>query len=212
MSNATRRAGLILVAIGTTEGIPLIWAFAPVPLYRIGVLFDPRPAGWGANLLAALVTIGFVFHAARSFPMIGTRRLDFPLIKLIALPFALVTGTMEELWFRRQLMDGVAGAGPDPVLQVVASALAFGLVHAIWGGFARQWRVAATAMLSTSMLGGALAVVYLMGGRVVAPCIWAHVAINLAIEPWLILSAVSSAGRWQRSAAPAERWSGHPGG
>ncbi len=56
-------------------------------------------------------------------------------------------------------------------------------------------------MLATSMLGAALACVYLLGGRTVGPCIWGHIAINAIIEPWLIVSAVSRSGDWRAEAA-----------
>jgi hypothetical protein len=51
-------------------------------------------------------------------------------------PFALVTGTMEELWFRKLLMDWAAGQGASAVLQILASAAVFGLAHGVWGLFA----------------------------------------------------------------------------
>ena len=101
---------------------------------------------------------------------------------------------MEEIWFRKLIMDGIAAHGIGPVLQVAASAAAFGLAHGIWGLFARQWRMARGAMIATGALGGLLGCVYLLSGRQIAPCIWAHMLINLAIEPWLMVAAVS-AGR-----------------
>ena len=48
--------------------------------------------------------------------------------------------------------------------------------------------------------GALLAFVYVLGGRQLAPCVWAHMLINLAIEPWLIISAISAgAGGWRSS-------------
>lgn len=46
-------------------------------------------------------------------------------------------------------------------------------------------------MIATGLLGIALAVVYLASGRILAPCIWAHVAINLILEPWLLIAAMT---------------------
>lgn len=57
-------------------------------------------------------------------------------------------------------------------------------------------------MIATSLLGGALAIVYLAAGRVVAPCIWAHALINLVLEPWLLVAAMTR-GMEQRVAATA---------
>ena len=108
------------------------------------------------------------------------------------MPFAIVTGTFEELFFRKMLMDWAAGGGAPPLIQILVSALIFGAAHAIWGLFGRQWRVAVGAALSTIVLGALLALVYLAAGRQVAPCVWAHMLINLALEPWLIFAAVTA--------------------
>jgi hypothetical protein len=43
----------------------------------------------------------------------------------------------------------------------------------------------------TMILGCALAIVYLVGRRSLAPVITAHMLIDMAIEPWLLLFAVS---------------------
>jgi hypothetical protein len=110
---------------------------------------------------------------------------------------------MEEIWFRRMVMDWAAHRGGTAVLQVAASALVFGLAHGIWALFGRQWRVAIGACIATGLLGALLGIVYLLGDRQLAPCIWSHMMINVAIEPWLIVSAVSAGSRaWPRAAGP----------
>ena len=45
------------------------------------------------------------------------------------------------------------------------------------------------AALSTAALGLALAIVYLLGERSLAPCIVAHVIVTALIEPGLLISA-----------------------
>ena len=86
--------------------------------------------------------------------------------------------------------------GFAPILQVVISAVAFGLAHTSWTLFAkRDFKVTLPAILSTSILGIFLAIIYLAGGRNLGPCIFAHVLVNTVIEPWLMLSAVS--GKWR---------------
>jgi hypothetical protein len=80
---------------------------------------------------------------------------------------------------------------------VLASAAVFGLAHGIWGIFAGQWRVAAGATIATAVLGALLGTVYILGGRQLAPCIWAHMAINFAIEPWLMVAAISASTGWR---------------
>lgn len=187
-----RKTARILIAILVIEAVPLAFTIARS---RPGVLqrlygFDPHI--WPAWLLAAAVAIAYVVYAARQLPLIGARMFDWHWLKLAAIPFAIVTGTFEELFFRKMLMDWAAGDGASPLIQIVVSALVFGAGHAVWGLFARQWRVALGAALSTTVLGALLALVYLAAGRQVAPCIWSHLLINLAIEPWLILAALSA--------------------
>jgi hypothetical protein len=53
--------------------------------------------------------------------------------------------------------------------------------------------VALGAAAATGLLGALLGGVYLLAGRQLAPCIWAHTLINLALEPWMVLAAVSAA-------------------
>jgi hypothetical protein len=77
----------------------------------------------------------------------------------------------------------------------------FGVAHGIWGLFARNIRPAVTATIATSLIGGAWAVVYIVGGRSLAPCIVSHILINFVLEPGMMLSAAS--GQWNQSRAAA---------
>ena len=88
-------------------------------------------------------------------------------------------------------MDAVFGRGIGPVAQVALSGLAFGVAHGIWGLMGRGTRAAFGATVATGVLGTALALVYLVAGRSLAPCIVAHFVINLLIEPGLVLAALS---------------------
>lgn len=83
------------------------------------------------------------------------------------------------------------------------SAVAFGLAHGAWALVGRDFRSALLAIVSTSLLGLSLAIIYLAAGRNLGPCILAHVTINVVIEPWLMLSAVS--GRWGRPTSSSDR-------
>jgi hypothetical protein len=122
------------------------------------------------------------------------------LLKLVAIFFAIVTGTVEELYFRKFVMDWAWYHGLTAAAQVAVSAVVFGAVHGVWGLSAKQWRMAIGATIATGLLGLLLALVYLAAGRQVAPCVWAHMLINLAIEPWLILAAASASSGVKQSA------------
>lgn len=57
------------------------------------------------------------------------------------------------------------------------------------GLFGTSKRAAAGATLITALLGTALALVYVLAGRLLMPCIAAHFFINALLEPGLVLAA-----------------------
>jgi len=88
-------------------------------------------------------------------------------------------------------MDMFLSRGADPILQVIISGVAFGLAHTAWILFKGDIKFTLPAILSTSVLGILLAILFLVGGRNLGLCIFDHVQINIAIEPWLMVSSVS---------------------
>lgn len=151
------------------------------------------PLAW---TLATIVGIVYVLYTMRAIPFIASMQREVSLFKLLGILSAVVGGIVEEVFFRRWIMDMLMSGGFSPILQVVISGVAFGLVHASWTLLAkRDFKATLPAIMSTSVLGISLAIVYLAGGRNLGPCIFAHVLINIVIEPWLMLSAVS--GKWQ---------------
>ena len=103
----------------------------------------------------------------------------------------LLAAVGEELWFRKIPMDWLARAGHGGAVQLIAAAFLFGIWHAVWGLFGCHWRSTVSAMIAAGALRAALALVYLVGGRNIAPCIPAHGAINCVIDPWLLLAVLS---------------------
>jgi hypothetical protein len=203
MDSAERKSLVILAVIMALEAVPLAMILAGSPPGAAARLWGFRSGTAFAWLGAAVVTIAYVVHAVRSLPVIGRHFLDLTALKLLAIPFAIVTGAFEELFFRKSLMDWAAHHGVSVVGQILASAAVFGIAHGVWGLFGRQWRVAMGATLATGVLGALLGVVYVIGGRQLAPCVWAHTAINLALEPWLVLAAVSATkAGWANPSAP----------
>jgi len=186
-----RRAAIIMLAFTAAEATGLISMLFPLPSPRILALFTYRQATWPAWIAAAAVAAAYVGASAWSLPYIASRFWDLTALKFLAIPFALITGAFEEIFFRRILMNLMAGPlHQGAMVQVLVSAVVFGAVHAIWGAFARSWNAVIVPMLWTSALGLGLALTYLLGGRDVAPCIWSHVAINLCIEPWLLVGVM----------------------
>jgi hypothetical protein len=186
-----RRAAIIMLAFTAAEATGLIFMLSPLPSSRRLALITYHQAAWPAWIAAAAVAAAYVGASAWSLPYIASRFWDVTALKFLAIPFALATGACEEIFFRRILMNLTAGPLHQGIVaQVLVSATVFGAVHAVWGAFARSWNAVVVPMLWTSALGLGLALTYLLGGRDVAPCVWSHVAINLCIEPWLLVGVM----------------------
>jgi membrane protease YdiL (CAAX protease family) len=109
-----------------------------------------------------------------------------------------MAGILEEVIFRKWLMDYFQKHAIGPIVQVLGSGLAFGLAHGVWGLLGRSLRAAASATVATGLLGAGLGVVYIVSGRSLAPCIATHFLINALIEPGLVLAAMSGQmGKWE---------------
>jgi hypothetical protein len=144
-----------------------------------------KPLGW---LIAAGLTVGFITLAAR-LPSVRANLVRPSGLKVLGLLVAVSAGILEEVMFRRWVMDFGQRHEWGLPLQILASGVVFGLVHGIWGLFGKSWRAARGAALTTGMLGAVLGVVYVTGGRSLAPCVLAHFFINAFIEPGLMLAA-----------------------
>lgn len=188
-----------LLGVILAEGSAVVLSFhakgALLPAVAHYVLAVPGTAiAW---LLAAIITVLYVVFTAAGSPILRANILQprkwrpYAAMVAAAVPMAIVSGFFEEAFFRKTLMEILQHHGSAIAVQIAASALAFGAVHAVWGLLGGSVRGALGAMLATSSLGAALAIVYVIGGRSVAPCIASHTAINLVIEPWLIITAVT---------------------
>jgi len=145
--------------------------------------------------LAAVTTVAYVWSAS-SLSDVKHYLLRPDRLKLIAVLAAVMAGIIEEVVFRKLVMDALQTRGFGSAVQVAASALSFGIVHLAWGF--KNLAAGINAALSTTILGAALAVVYIVGERSLAPCVVAHVLISGLIEPGLMLAAVSGRiGLWR---------------
>ena len=172
----------------------------PIPLFQ-NLGFEREslapPFAW---ILATILAIVYVLYTMKAIPLVLTKQKEISLFKLLGILAALVGGIVEEVFFRRWIMDHFMSGGFAPILQVVISGVAFCLVHTSWTLLTKRGiKVTLPAILSTSVLGIFLAITYLAGGRNLGPCIFAHILINIVIEPWLMLSAVS--GKWRTQQA-----------
>jgi uncharacterized protein len=207
---AARIVWTFLIGVTVGEGALLFYSFRGNAdwLAALTHFVFARPGTPAAWTLAALVTGLYAIYAAAGSVVIRehilrpSRWKPFTAMVVAAVPMAFIAGFFEEAFFRKTLMDVALHHGAGPLTQIALSALCFGAVHAIWGLFGGSMRGAAGAMIATGALGAALAFVYILGGRSIAPCIAAHIAINLLIEPWLVITAATHA--WtSRVAKPA---------
>ena len=192
-----KQAQRIIIGLIAVQGALLVLMFSSAPERLPSYLgFAPGLQGtWLAWVLAAVVMVAYVWSASTiSVVRVWLFRPDR--LKLLSIIAAVMAGVLEEVIFRKLLMDALQERGFGAVLQVVASALAFGFVHAVWGF--KSFEAGINAMLSTTILGAVLAIVYLAGERSLAPCVVAHVLITALIEPGLILAAVTDRiGAWK---------------
>ena len=150
---------------------------------------------WLAWALAAVTTVAYVWSAS-SLSDVKYYLFRPDRLKLIAVLVAVMAGIIEEVVFRKLVMDALQARGFGSAVQVAASALSFGIGHLVWG--VKSLAAGINAVLWTTILGAALAVVYIVGERSLAPCVVAHCLITGLIEPGLILAAVSGRiGIWR---------------
>jgi hypothetical protein len=174
--------------------ISLFWH--PIPLFQNLGFERESIAPASAWILATITAIAYVFYTLKAIPLVLAKQKEISLFKLLGILSAVVGGIVEEVFFRRWIMDMLMSGGVASILQVIISGVSFGLAHTSWTLLTkRDFKVTLPAILSTSILGVFLAIIYLVGGRNLGPCIFAHVLINIVIEPWLMLSAVS--GKWR---------------
>jgi hypothetical protein len=194
-SKRTRRvAGAVLLGITAVEAFPFVIAFPGI----VRAFSRPQPV-W-AVIAGLAIAAGYIGFSVRS-PGVRFHLLDRSWVRLAAIALSIVAGVVEELYFRRVLMDWLQGIGVAVIAQILFSGIAFGVVHAIWG-IRAGWRVALSVSIVTGVLGTVLAVLYAIDGRLVVPCIIAHIVIDLVIEPGLMLNAVEASFERRNSWAP----------
>ena len=191
-------AGLILAGMASSMLIPLIRWFIndPTNLFRQRMGFNEViaeiPFSW---VLAIITAVAYIFYTAYFDKIVRQNLFKFNLLKIVGIYAAIVSGIFEEIFFRQMLMDWLQNIGTNVFLQIVVSAIAFGVAHGLWGLFSQDRSFTIAAVASTTILGLLLAITYIIGGRNVLPAIVAHMLINLFIEPWLILSAVKTSNK-----------------
>ncbi|HEX4859992.1 MAG TPA: CPBP family intramembrane glutamic endopeptidase [Rhizomicrobium sp.] len=190
------------VALRAASSIVLVWTlFAAAcvilrlrgqSLRDIGWMRPARIWGWVLAVLFAALYGGFTLmgmtHAGAP---VAT---DWSLWRIaIALGIGISAGICEETVFRGFLMSQARDGGAHWSIQIILSALLFGLAHVGWGGMSGHVQLgqAFGAATATAILGLMMAGTYVAGGRSLTPAIVAHGVIDVLVEPWLLLYAVT---------------------
>jgi membrane protease YdiL (CAAX protease family) len=200
MSNE-RKSAIILALIAAIEG-----AWVLLNFYVNGTRFFqylgfwPHVGGTAFGWLLALVVSALYVVVAARLPSVRENLFRISRLKLLSIAVAISAGILEEVVFRRWLMNHLQDRHhAGIVVQIIISGLAFGLAHGVWGLMGKSVRAAIGATVATGILGIGLAIVFVASGRNLAPCIVAHFLINLLIEPGLVLAATR--GEMQRRIA-----------
>ncbi|MCL1996596.1 MAG: CPBP family intramembrane metalloprotease [Defluviitaleaceae bacterium] len=148
------------------------------------------PLAW---VLAVAVAVGYVGYTAKQMPEVRQTMFRFDLLKVVAIFTTVIgAGIVEELIFRQLLMNWLYSQGLGTILQIAISGLVFGIGHGIWGLFSKggSKSMAVGAVIATTILGTALAIIFIVAERNVLPAIFAHALINFCNEPGMMLYAV----------------------
>jgi len=189
MSREEKKAAIILAAIAATEGLWVVVNARDSRRFIAYMGFSGPSAPLAGWIVAALVFAGFTGLAMR-LPSVRANLVRPSVLKLLGLGVAITACFLEEVVFRKLLMDGVQRAGHPVVIQVLASGLLFGAAHGVWGAFRGSVAAAVGATVATGLLGVGLAVTYVASARILAPCVVSHFLINAFAEPGLVLAAV----------------------
>jgi hypothetical protein len=190
---AKRRAIVSLVVAGAILWFPvarLLLGHPPGFLRDLGFFSGPSgtPIAWGLALVVAFLYAGFT---VRNNPLVREHWRALSLAKALGVTVAVAAAIVEEAFFRRLLMDGLLAAEISSIGQILLSGVVFGLAHGIWGIVTGRLMLGLRVMVATGTVGIALAVVYLVGDRSLAPPIVSHFMITATIQPGIMFAAFS---------------------
>ena len=108
----------------------LFWR--PIPLFQnLGFERESIAPLW-AWTLATITAVAYVLYTMKAIPLVLAQQKEISLFKLLGILSALVGGIVEEVFFRRWVMDILMSRDVAPILQVIISGIVFGLAHTAW--------------------------------------------------------------------------------
>jgi membrane protease YdiL (CAAX protease family) len=179
---------IILISMIFLWGSFVLVSFFSDPKGFISYLgFTNNNSGTTLSWALALLTVILYCFSAAKIPDVKYYMFRIDGLKVVAILAAVFAGIMEEVIYRKWIMDYLNAQDFSVILEVIISGLAFGIIHLLWG--IKNIKAGVNAFISTSILGFALAIVYLVSERSLAPCIVAHFIITALIEPGLLIAA-----------------------
>ncbi|MGO1399229.1 MAG: CPBP family glutamic-type intramembrane protease [Brevibacterium yomogidense] len=106
--------------------------------------------GWA---VAGAVAVGYTAYTLWAVPEIRPLVFERSWFRTIGVPLALLSGLIEEMFFRQVVMDWLAARGVTVLLQIVVSSLLFASAHAVWALFGKSWPATVPIRASTFGLG-----------------------------------------------------------
>jgi membrane protease YdiL (CAAX protease family) len=189
------------VAVEALSGVVLNWTMFAVCVLvlhlRGQTLRDigwRRPATRRSWIVAILVATLMAGSALASLGKAAQLLTDWSFYRIsLGLVLGGSAGICLEVIFRGFVMTQARDTGLPVVLQITLSAVLFALAlnRMAWSGFPGRpefWAVVGTTASST-VLGIAFAIIYVIGNRSLNPAIAAHAAIDIVVEPGMILMA-----------------------
>lgn len=162
-------------------------------LRQIGLWASSPARGW----IAAAIVAGLFLWFNLALPLRNEQNLgEVSLFHIYnALTAGVIAGFVEEILFRGFFMTQLNWAGFGKVAQVTISAILYGLVHSAWGFTSGLFtmQMIGGAVIGTAIFGAFSSIVYLVSRRSLMPVIIGHAAIDVVIEPWLFMVAITMA-------------------
>lgn len=191
-----------IVAVQAVTSIVLVWALFGVAYVLVRLRGQTlQSIGWNVSSSIWGWLLGFVIGVLYAgFVVTGMIRAGAPVLTdwslfriLVALGIGISAGICEEGVFRGFIMTQARDGGAHWIVQLLISAILFGLAHVGWGGLSGHVQMAQIigAVSATAILGLLLGIVYLASGRSLIPPLIAHATIDFVIEPWLLLYAIT---------------------
>ncbi len=183
--------GALIAEVAVLLALVLFLRRRGITLHSLGLWRSAPIRGWVVAGVVAALFIAFTL----ALPLRAETHLaEVSLFRIYnALIAAFVAGFVEEILFRGYVMTELRLSGWGNAAQVIISSLIYGAVHATWGVVTGMftWEMLGGIVIGTSVFGCFCAVTYLVSRRSLMPVIASHGAINLAIEPWMFMLAVS---------------------